>query len=192
MPESNERKRERWRNDPEYRARRLALNARWAVNNPGVMKENSKKWYGKNKSYVREKSKKWKDAHREEINLAGRMYYAQNRDKESARKKSAAAINRSGINARTALYQARKTHRTPSWLTDFDQRWMKLHYEVAAGLGLEVDHVVPLHGRTVSGLHVPLNLQLLSRSRNASKGNKIGAVRDFPTPLDFDVGLCDP
>jgi|SRR5665213_18134 len=42
----------------------------------------------------------------------------------------------------------------------------------AVTLGMTVDHVIPLKGQFVSGLHVFGNLQLLSRSKNSKKGNR--------------------
>jgi hypothetical protein len=40
------------------------------------------------------------------------------------------------------------------------------------GLNLEVDHIIPLNSKTVSGLHCWHNLQLLDKNANCSKGNK--------------------
>jgi len=86
--------------------------------------------------------------------------------------------NKGTVNANTRKYQASKLQRTPSWLSEFDILKMKCLYQVAAmrssesGEEWHVDHIVPLQGKTVSGLHVPWNLRVVSRFENRSKGNK--------------------
>jgi hypothetical protein len=64
--------------------------------------------------------------------------------------------------------------RTPAWA---DQSQIKMWYEVAevlsrSGVRYEVDHIVPLNGKTAIGLHTPDNLQVLAWWRNAKKGAK--------------------
>lgn len=59
--------------------------------------------------------------------------------------------------------------RTPGWA---NQTAIAAIYRKARELGQTVDHVVPLQGKNVSGLHVEYNLQILPRSENSAKGNR--------------------
>jgi hypothetical protein len=80
--------------------------------------------------------------------------------------------------ARTQKYNASKNSRTPSWL-GADELWMiEQAYELAAlrtklfGFSWQVDHIVPLQGKLVSGLHTPYNLQVIPAKHNQSKSNQ--------------------
>jgi len=60
--------------------------------------------------------------------------------------------------------------RTPDWLTEENRQQMNL-LKRSTPPGYSVDHIVPLRGVTVSGLHVPWNLQHMELSENCSKNN---------------------
>ena len=81
--------------------------------------------------------------------------------------------NRDKYNAYLAKYRAKKLSATPKWLSKSQFLEIEAYYTKAKSLGLEVDHIIPLQGDNVCGLHVPWNLQLLTRQENASKSNKL-------------------
>ena len=82
------------------------------------------------------------------------------------------------VQAYTIKRRASKMHRTPVWLTADDLWMMEQAYELAAlrtklfGFSWHVDHVIPLQGGLVSGLHVPTNLQVIPWRDNVAKANK--------------------
>jgi len=68
--------------------------------------------------------------------------------------------------------------RTPTWLTENDHWMIEQAYELSVlrtklfGFAWHVDHIIPLQGKYVSGLHVPINLQVIPATENLRKANK--------------------
>ena len=86
-----------------------------------------------------------------------RLYYQKN--KERFRKSRLASVRAREIS---------KRNRTPKWA---DLKAIKEFYKNCPP-GYHVDHIVPLHGKLVSGLHVLENLQYLPARDNLKKANK--------------------
>lgn len=90
-------------------------------------------------------------------------------------------VHKAKVNATNAKRQSDKLQRTPKWLTSLHFQQIELFYAAAVSLtkefnvSMHVDHIVPLKGKNVSGLHVPWNLQVIPASENISKGNRLCA-----------------
>lgn len=67
--------------------------------------------------------------------------------------------------------RAARLLRLPKWISAEESEKINSLYREARSKGMQVDHIIPLQGKLVSGLHVFSNLQLLTRSENASKKN---------------------
>lgn len=77
-----------------------------------------------------------------------------------------------------AKRRAAKLQRTPEWS---ETEAIKEFY-MSCPVGYEVDHIIPLQGELVSGLHVLSNLQYLTEHENRSKQNKFN-IEEFENEL---------
>lgn len=90
--------------------------------------------------------------------------------------------NRAKFNAYDANRRAAKIERTPGWITEANNAAIMATYDKArlltkeTGIEHHVDHIIPLQGSLVSGLHVPENLQILTAAENLGKSNSFRAV----------------
>lgn len=88
------------------------------------------------------------------------------------------ANNPDKVSIMRAKIRAGKRLAVPRWLTEHDLHLIGLKYlearvlSLMAGAKFEVDHIVPLNGASVCGLHVPWNLRVITRRHNRSKSNR--------------------
>jgi 5-methylcytosine-specific restriction endonuclease McrA len=72
-----------------------------------------------------------------------------------------------------------KKRATPPWLTKEQKAEIRTLHLMAKRLGIKtgirhsVDHIIPIDGKIVCGLHVPWNLQILTLEENSRKGNRV-------------------
>jgi hypothetical protein len=131
-----------------------AVVAEYKTKNPEKVAQVKKNWYLENKQKFRVAAKKWKAANKEKHYKSLKKYRINNPGKR---------------NFLTAKYRAIKLEATPPW---FEKEQIRVVYKKAKEWGFAVDHIVPLKGETVCGLHCWANLQLLDPSLNSSKSNK--------------------
>ena len=104
--------------------------------------------------------------------------YIKHKESHLAQKKIYRQANKGKINALVAARKKVVKQRTPNWLTVTDFERMQNEYKLAAlqtkitGESWHVDHVIPLQGKLVSGLHVPSNLKAIKGVDNISKKNR--------------------
>ena len=101
-----------------------------------------------------------------------REYYQLNQEDVKAQKRRYRQANKQKVNHFTALRKATKLRATPSWLTTEQLNEIKQIY-INCPKGMQVDHIVPLKGKEVNGLHVPWNLQYLTPKENSKKRNHL-------------------
>ena len=98
--------------------------------------------------------KRYRKKHSERVRAQRKAYHERNKDKRAVY---------------TRVRAKRHRHATPPWA---DMNAIREIYAQARATGKVVDHIIPLCGKLVCGLHVENNLQLLTRLQNGRKANK--------------------
>jgi len=177
----------------ENKAHRNAVSKIWRDNNKEYMREYSKQWRKDNPDKVAEYDHRYYMENVDRAKEYDKRRRQENydifleRERTSNRKRAKAhsitnkewqrnnphLIRMYAANRRAAILQ-----RSPPWLTEEHYAQIEDMYQQAflmknlSGEDWHVDHIVPIRGKKVSGLHVPWNLQILPAKVNLQKTNK--------------------
>ena len=151
-----------------------AYSREYRMENQAELSEKLKEWYAKNSETVKKKVKQWASHNHVRVVEAHRQGYQANKDRIKAHVKEWASKNPEKCRAYGAQRRARQA--APMWASK--ERILDVYAECkrltqVTGVPHVVDHIYPLQGRLVSGLHVPENLAPIPALENARKGNKL-------------------
>jgi len=154
------------------------LKKQWKLNNIEHVKNKDRQYALNNPEKVKALKLKWKLANPLKDKMAKHKYVKKNPEKVKASSERWRINNKGIVQARHARRRAAKRNRIPKWV-DKSHMWLiKEAYELAQirtkqfGFSWHVDHVYPLQGELVSGLHVIENLQVIPGIENIKKKNK--------------------
>ena len=125
-----------------------------------AIKQYQKEYYQKNSEYILSRVQNWT---------------CKNKKKVKAYKKWHNEANRSRMNSLKATYKSIKKSGTLSGVKQDQIDWFYKQRDKLTkktGISHHVDHIVPLQGKNVCGLHVPWNLQIITAEENLAKSNK--------------------
>jgi uncharacterized Zn finger protein (UPF0148 family) len=131
---------------------------------------------------MKEDKKKYESEETKERYLArARTKRKENPDKYREKERHYRQENRARVKAKKLRQRHELRNATPRWLSDEQWDEMNAIYKqrdrITEDTGVEhhVDHIIPLRGENVCGLHVPWNLQVLPANDNLKKSNKLAA-----------------
>lgn len=147
-------------------------------------KERCKKHYALKKEIYMEASKKWKSQNKQKVGDSYKKYMQSDNAKQLRREAQAERYKRDPDKhiAIACANDSRIRKARPKWQPSIE---ITNYYRIARLFGFEVDHIVPIKSDLVCGLHCLDNFQLLTREKNASKGNRFWP--DMPTGDNLNV-----
>jgi len=151
---------------------------KWRSDNAEKHKAAMRKWWENNKELHNLRVKRWQANNKGKISTAAKKWVANNPDKVAAKTKRWRDKNPDKVLAAAIQNNLAREKRVPVWQSLEDRQNIRKIYALAReltsayGFKWEVDHIIPLRGATVSGLHVPENLQIIPKDVNRAKRNQ--------------------
>jgi hypothetical protein len=128
-------------------------------------------------AYMKAYLSEYQSKNREKISQRNRDWRRSRIGKELAREKANRVKLRDYFRGQCQKRRAAKQQRIPAWFSTADSSAIRsMHRECndleeLTGIKFHVDHVIPLCGQLVSGLHIPINLRVIPYYMNLQKGN---------------------
>lgn len=139
-------------------------------NNSEIIKNRSSSWYEKNKEKATLRIKKRYSDKKEQILEYHREWHLKNKQKANLNNKEWRQKNKEQYLMTHSKSEKNRRKRikmaTPSWVSKKEIN----DFYVNKPEGMTVDHIVPICGKNVCGLHVIWNLQYLTMEQNLKKG----------------------
>lgn len=136
--------------------------------------QRTKTWESNNKQRKNETSKQWVSKNKEKRQETCKKYYKNNKDKAAQSSKNWKSKNPDKLTFYASQRRLIKKEAMPDWANkEKIQEIYKMASDIREnGIDVHVDHIIPLRGKFVCGLHVHNNLQIIDAKENLSKFNK--------------------
>lgn len=148
---------------PKHRDELIRKSLSWNKANREQKNRNNRKHRVSRADYYSNQTKQW---------LAKRPGYSKAKCREWYLRNKGTPAHSAWVRFHSAWNRALKRQATPRWLSREDRWFMRELYRQLPG-GHHVDHIIPLGGKNVCGLHVWWNLQYLTAEENLLKSNKL-------------------
>ena len=142
-------------------------------------RERSRRYSERHPERRKASKQRWADANKEAlaeiVRISSRKWYWKNRDKARESNKQWMRNNKGKVVAKNTAREMALLRAIPSWA---EHEAIKAIYAdaerltSATGVLYSVDHIVPIRGKTVCGLHCAANLRVIPATENYSKGNR--------------------
>lgn len=146
----------------QCKACRSSAGKKYRMDNVEKLKAKGKNYYTNNREKLKSYARSWNENNKERHRECTKLWRLNNRGRRGAQ---------------NAGYRASKLNATPPWLTEEQLNEIKHKYlmreEITrlTGIQYHVDHIHPLKGKNICGLHVPWNLQIITAEENLRKYN---------------------